>query len=166
MVKKKLHPGAKWLFRINSYISMLVLIVLTIWVFISLLSGLGISYWTSALFYLIIIIFVGEIYTRLSYKNWFYEFSGNSLKTERGIIWKKYSNIPYERVQNVDIHRGILARMLGFSAVMIQTAGYSAVGRYGKGSVEGSLPAVSVDEAEKIREFLMGKISGKKGQGM
>ncbi|MDP3987240.1 MAG: PH domain-containing protein [Nanoarchaeota archaeon] len=99
-------------------------------------------------------IIVGEIYARMAYNRWFYEFNEDGLKIERGIIWKRYSNVPYERIQNVDVHRGILARMLGFSSVMIQTAGYSA-----RAVSEGNIPAISVDGAEKIRAFIMKKIT-------
>ena len=101
----------------------------------------------------------------MSYNRWFYEFNDNGLRLERGIIWKRYSNVPYERIQNVDVHRGIIARMLGFSAVFIQTAGYSYGGGQGLGS-EGYLPAVSKEEAEKIRDFVMKKISKRSSQGL
>jgi uncharacterized membrane protein YdbT with pleckstrin-like domain len=80
---------------------------------------------------------------------------------------KVYKSIPYERVQNVDIKRGILARILGFSVLDVQTAGYS--GGYGNGRMlpEGRIPALSVVDAEKYREFVLGKISGKgKNQGL
>ena len=94
----------------------------------------------------------------MAYNRFFYEFTDNNLRLERGIIWKRYSNVPYERVQNVDISRGIIARLCGFSSVNIQTAGYSAMGRRGISS-EGYLPAVSPEEADEMREFLMKKIS-------
>lgn len=98
----------------------------------------------------------------MTYNRWFYEIGQDSIRLERGIIWKRYSNVPYERVQNVDITRGIIARMCGFSTLMIQTAGYSAPVRSGYGpSVEGYIPAVSVQEAEKIREHVLKKIKGK-----
>ena len=114
----------------------------------------------------IIAIIISEIYSRMAYNRWFYEFTPTNLKIEKGIIWKKYSNIPYERVQNVDIHRGIIARMSGFSSVAIQTAGLSYSRRGGAGA-EGAIPAVTPAAAEKIREFLMKKISkSHSGQGM
>ena len=124
---------------------------------------------SAAQFFIVVFIFIflflylviGEIYARLSYRFWKYEFTHNELKIEKGIIWKAYKSIPYERVQNVDIHRGILARLLGFSSIQIQTAGYSAVysGRGLSVGSEGYLPAVSMEGAEKIREFLIKKIS-------
>ena len=57
--------------------------------------------------------------------------------------------------------------MLGFSSLMIQTAGYSSYGgRGGMALAEGYIPAVSIDEAEKIREFLIRKISKKSKSGL
>ena len=108
---------------------------------------------------LVVLIILAEIWIRMAYNRWFYEFTDTNLKLERGVIWKRYSNVPYERVQNVDIHRGIIARMLGFSSVIIQTAGYSAMGRGGGVMSEGYLPAIDIESAEKIRDFLMKKIS-------
>lgn len=90
----------------------------------------------------------------MTYNRWLYDFDDTGLRTERGIIWKKYSTVPYKRIQNVDIRRGIIARMFGFSSIFIHTAGYAS----GIGS-EGYIPGVGVEEAEKIRSFLMGKIS-------
>ena len=176
---KQLHPGIKWSFRIGTYFAMLFLamffgwFILPVFVFISTLimgsnaiAGILVGVIVFILIYLMAVIVIAEVYTKLAYKNWMYEFGEDNLKIEKGIIWKKYSNIPYERVQNVDITRGILARMLGFSTVNIQTAGYS----YSPNGVprsEGHLPAVDMAEAEQIREFVMGKISKKgRSQGL
>ncbi|MBU0957208.1 MAG: PH domain-containing protein [Nanoarchaeota archaeon] len=174
--KHKLHPGAKWLFRIKGYFGAFFLMIFFSWfmfpliAIISKVGGGGSSQIVTAvllgmLFYIILIILIAEIYARMSYNRWFYEFTSDSLRLERGIIWKRYSNVPYERVQNVDIYRGILARMIGFSSVMIQTAGYSYHPR-GGGMSEGYLPAINPKHAEEIREFLMKKISHRRGGGV
>jgi len=173
MSLKHLHPGAKWLFRIRSFFAWLFFVIfISIWFgsfFTAANLGFSVSGVVTYVFaMLVLLVVLIEIYTRLSYHFWLYEFTGSQLRVERGIIWKKYSNIPYERVQNVDITRGIIARMLGFSTVNIQTAGYSAPTnkRYGSWS-EGYIPAVPVQEAEHIREFLMKKISKKgRSQGL
>jgi membrane protein YdbS with pleckstrin-like domain len=94
----------------------------------------------------------------MSYNRWFYEFNNDGLRLERGIIWKRYSNVPYERIQNVDVQRGIIARICGFSSVMIQTAGYSSA----QPRAEGYIPAIEMNQAEKIREFVMKKITRRK----
>jgi len=178
-MRKQLHPGAKWLFRIGAYLVMIFFAVFIGWIiappiFImtSLIFGqnsfqgilMGII--SFAIFYIILIIIVGEIYANMAYNRWFYEFTDSQLRKEKGIIWKKYSNIPYERIQNVDITRGIIARIVGFSTVNIQTAGFSYSPRGGRSS-EGYIPAVGIQEAENIREFLMKKISKKgRSQGL
>jgi len=167
-----LHPGAKWIFRLRTYWLFFILALTVGWfitpligAFFSIIFGAGIISLLIAGFFVFIIlaIIIGEIYASLAYKYFKYDFTKDFLKIERGIIWKRYSNIPYERVQNIDVRRGILARLIGFSEVHIQTAGYSAVGTYGNVSAEGYLPAVSIEDAEKIREFLMKKTGKKQG---
>jgi len=140
----------------------------TFWIFSFLFDSLGdlnfIPFWITV--YIGLIIVVGEMYARMAYNRWFYEFTPDQLRFERGIIWKKYTNIPYERIQNVDITRGIIARILGFSTVNIQTAGFSYTPNR-NAFAEGYIPAVSVEEAEKIREFVIKKVSKKgRSQGL
>jgi len=158
---KKLHPGAKWLFRLGVYFVLFFLSIFFLVFGISALALFGVlGTWgvvTVILVDLFLILVFGEVYAQLAYSNWAYDFAADGLKLERGIIWKRYSNIPYERVQNVEVHRGILARMLGFSSVMVQTAGFSGPAR-----AEGNIPAVSKSEAEEIRTFLMHKITGRR----
>jgi len=164
---EKLHPGAKWLFRVRAYT---IFFFFSIWLIFGLFSriivdevssnllSLKLLYFCSAI---LIIFLVGEFYANLAYKNWKFELAQNELKIERGIIWKRYSAIPYERVQNVDIRRGIFARIIGFSTLDVQTAGYHYSGNNGGAVSEGHIPAVTVKRAEDIRNFLMLKISKK-----
>jgi len=173
---EKLHPGAKWLFRVRGYFGALFLLIFFSWFLFPIIGLIGFLFLGAealvgifligVFVYILLIIIIAEIYARMAYNRWFYEFTDDNLKIERGIIWKRYSNIPYERVQNVDIHRGIIARICGFSSVNIQTAGYSYAGR-GMPVSEGYLPAVNIEAAERIREFLMKKISKKgRSQGL
>jgi len=165
-MKNKLHPGAKWQFRISVSIILLIFLIIIYSAFVLpfAISSVFLGGNQSPLVYfvlipiicLIVVIILSEIYARMSYNRWFYEFTPDNLKIEKGIVVKRYSNIPYSRIQNVDIRRGILARMLGYSSVIIQTAGYSGVSL-----AEGNLPAVSMEAAEKIREFVMKKIRRK-----
>ena len=80
---------------------------------LAIIFGFGISYAVS----------------KLRYKYYKYELAHDGFHCENGIIWKKYISIPYERIQNVDINRGILARLLGLSDLDIQTAAPSANAR-------------------------------------
>jgi putative membrane protein len=173
MVLKQLHPGAKWLFRITGFFSgIFFAFFLSLFIggflFSLINDGEANFAWIFAVLpvFLIILLIWAEVYARLSFRFWKYEFTEDQLRIERGIIWKRYSNIPYQRIQNVDITRGIIARLLGFSSVNIQTAGYSMPVNHRGFQSEGYIPAVSVEEAENIREFVVKKISKRKGSGL
>jgi len=163
----QLHPGAKWQFRIGGYFLFGFLgIFFGIWIIAPLIGlFLGLIGSSSILpvvllsifGYIIFVIIVSEIYAQMSYNRWFYEFTDEGLRLERRINLKKFCNVPYERIQNVDVHRGIIARMFGFSTVMIQTAGFS-----GPAGAEGNIPAVEMKHAEEIRNFVMKKITSRR----
>jgi len=165
----QLHPGAKWLFRINAYIFFFVISLVIGWFVVPAISLILIFFINSkfsfvaiilsTLVYILFAVIISEIYARMAYTRWFYEFTNDGLRLERGIIWKRYSNVPYERIQNVDVHRGVIARMLGFSSLMIQTAGYSA-----QPHAEGYIPALEMNLAEQIRTFVMKKITSRRGR--
>ena len=176
----QLHPGARWVFRLNAYSRFggLFFILVYFLVFSSFDNSryslfrtfFGNSFLITLLSVLlcviIFVLIVGEIYARMTYNRYLYEIIHDSVKIEHGIIWKKYTSIPYERVQNIDIRRGIIARMFNFSTIEIETAGQSGMGsyygfrrrRYQRYKSEGHLPAIDIDGAEKIREFVMRKI--------
>jgi putative membrane protein len=171
MVKKQLHSGAKWLFRLGGFFGFLFfaffLSMFIIPFYLESESG-SLNYSAFAGIFVFVVLFLlilVEVYARMAYNRWFYEFTDDQLRVEKGIIWKRYSNVPYQRIQNVDITRGIIARICGFSSVNIQTAGYS-VPANSRGHSEGYLPAVDMNEAEKIREFLMKKINKKSSSGL
>lgn len=105
------------------------------------------------------------IFSKLTYRYYRYEMGDIVFKKEHGIIWKKYVSIPYNRIQNVDIHRGILARLLGLSDLQIQTAGGITAGSYGALS-EGRLVGISREEAEILRDQLIQKARTSRGQGL
>jgi len=100
-------------------------------------------------------VILSYIWAPLTYKSWKYEFTNNSFRIERGVIWKRYVSIPYDRIQNVDIYRGILTRMLGLSALKIQTAGLGGSYRNAFGGAEGSLPGLDRKKAEELRNELI-----------
>src|SRR3989344_4779715 len=178
---QKLDPKAAWLFFINSVFRFLFLTVLISFFFgISFFSEEIDQYDTvflmlsDILWWLWIVvpavIILSFVFAKLTYHFYRYELrEDDGFRKEYGIIWKKYVTIPYDRIQNVDIYRGIWARILGLSDIHIQTAGMSAsVGRYGASGVgtEGRLPAISKDEAERIRDELIRRARTSRNQGL
>lgn len=159
---KKLDPKVIWLFFVNFLVrGFFLLIVFCLYLFAMFSKGQfsekPSNNLTSVLIGLVIIIFAlifSYIWAVLSYNAYRYELSPSGFKKESGVIWKKYVTIPYNRIQNVDIFRGIIARILGLSDLQIQTAGFSATRRGGV-SAEGRLPGITKEDADKIRDELI-----------
>ena len=171
----KLHPGARWLFRLQAFNSLIYYAFFITMIFqttqIVKENSIIVPIVYAVIYSIISALIISEIYARMSYTRWLYEINNKVIKVEHGIIWKKYTSIPFERIQNIDIQRGIIARMAGFSSVNIETAGKSGFGG-GQGNKqyhgEGYLPAIDAEGAEKIRILIMKKIkpTSKGGQGL
>ena len=176
---KQLDPKSVWLFFVSFVLrSFIPVVILSIWGsaflenFIGNLDNNGEAS-LSFLSWLWIIIpaflILCFIWAKLTYRFYHYELTEAGFRKELGVIYKKYVTIPYDRIQNVDIYRGILARMLGLSDLNIQTAGMSAtVGNYGMsgGGSEGRLPGISLEIAEQLRDELIGRARQSKNQGL
>lgn len=55
-----------------------------------------------------------------------YRLSVTEVTWQRGVWFRQTGIVPYNRITNVDITQGPLMRFFSFSAVKVQTAGYSA----------------------------------------
>jgi len=119
------------------------------------LATMSLRWWGIINIALLILLYVWARWTYFFYR---YELSENGLKIEKGVIWKRYVTIPYDRIQNVDIRRGVWARILGLSDVQVQTAGGG--GPYGTYGVfaEGRLPGLAQGEAERLRGELVDRV--------
>lgn len=72
-----------------------------------------------------------------------YGVTDNTFDINSGVFARRSREIPYRRVQNVDIRQSVFFRILGLAVVSIETAG--------GGSSEGSLNFVSEDEARRLQ---------------
>jgi uncharacterized membrane protein YdbT with pleckstrin-like domain len=175
---KQLDPKAVWLFFISLSLR---------WLFIFLV--LGVYFGTTLIFafteakntnvsltalnwlWIIVpvLLLIFFAWAKLTYYFYRYELTDVSFRKELGIVYKKYVTIPYDRIQNVDIYRGIWARILGLSDLNIQTAGASAVlSRYGAAGIgaEGRLLGLSREVAEQLRDELIQRAHQARNQGL
>ena len=67
-----------------------------------------------------------------------------------GIIATNTIIIPYNRVQHVALHEGLVSRYFGLVKIEIFTAGGS--------SSDIEIPGIEKEQAENIKQLLMGKI--------
>jgi putative membrane protein len=88
---------------------------------------------------------VASAYIR--YISFRYAVVGGSLIIRQGIITKKNRTIPIDRIQNINITKSFIHRVLGVVQVQIETAGGS--------EAEAALPAVNEDEAQELKRRLL-----------
>ena len=165
---EKLHSKSIYIFFFQFLLKGLFIVIFLSYATIPMMFQREVS--INKLFLLPVIIFAlyivfCYIWAKLTYRFWAYEITEDTYKMEQGVIWKRYVSIPYERIQNIDIHRGVIARLLGLSELRIQTAGFGgAQGRWGA-STEGKLPGIEREKAEQLREQLISRVKGTK-QGL
>jgi len=149
---QQLDPKSVWLFFISS---ILRFFFLTIFLIAGIAAGFEKRLHFGSLNGLWVIIpallIFFWIWAKLTYHFYRYELREDGFRKELGVIWKQYVTIPYDRIQNVDIYRGMVARILGLSDLNIQTAGMSAQTTKG----EGRLPGLSREVAEQLRDELV-----------
>jgi membrane protein YdbS with pleckstrin-like domain len=79
-----------------------------------------------------------------------YAFRNHDVLFRDGIIATNTIIIPYNRVQHVALHEGLVSRYFGLASIAIFTAGESASDLH--------IPGIKKEEAENIKQLLMGKI--------
>ena len=100
--------------------------------------------------YIVILLFTIFINV-VSFKNRGFAFRAHDVIYRSGAIATTTTIIPYNRVQHVAVHEGLLSRKLGLAAVEVFTAGGN--------SSDIQVPGIDKDQAEKIKYLLMGKIN-------
>jgi membrane protein YdbS with pleckstrin-like domain len=86
----------------------------------------------------------------LSFKKKGYAFRNHDVLFRYGIIATNTIVIPYNRVQHVALHEGMVSRFFKLATIEIFTAGGS--------SSDINIPGIQKEQAENIKQLLMGKI--------
>ena len=98
----------------------------------------------------VVLVFIVLFFSRLSFKKKGFAFRNHDVLFRHGIIATNTLVIPYNRVQHVALHEGLLSRFFGLAKIEIFTAGGS--------SSDIEIPGISKEQAENIKQLLMGKI--------
>ena len=91
------------------------------------------------------------------YRRFDYELTEDTLDISSGVISRREREIPYRRIQNVDVSRSVIQRAIGVAAVDLETAGGS--------STEGSIRFVTPDEATRLQREVQRRKSSASGEG-
>ncbi|ELZ17611.1 PH domain-containing protein [Natrinema limicola] len=86
---------------------------------------------------------VGVGYGIAYYYRFTYAITSRTFDVTSGVLSRRSREIPYRRIQNVDVSQGVLYRIFGLAVVSLETAG--------GGETEATLNFVSEAEAERLR---------------
>ena len=86
----------------------------------------------------------------IGFKKKGFAFRNHDVLFRHGIIATNTIVIPYNRVQHVALHEGLVSRYFGLAKIEIFTAGGS--------SSDIEIPGIEKEQAENIKQLLMGKI--------
>ncbi|MBP7410858.1 MAG: PH domain-containing protein [Methanoculleus sp.] len=117
-------------FRSYLYASLILAVALLVlpWLVPIVLLTWGIVALAVALPVLAAVVFVVYWIPRY-YESIVYRLTVTEITWQRGVWFRQTGIVPYNRITNVDIVQGPLMRFFAFSAVRVQTAGYSAQAR-------------------------------------
>ncbi|HEY0164265.1 MAG TPA: PH domain-containing protein [Sphingomicrobium sp.] len=91
----------------------------------------------------------------LYWRRFEYRVGTNEIRIDSGIISRTHRSIPFDRIQDVDITQGPIARLLGIAKVKFETGASG-----GKDKDEGALQAVTLERAEQLRALIRAHRSG------
>lgn len=97
-----------------------------------------------------VFLFLVLFFSRISFKKKGFAFRTHDVLFRHGVIATNTIVIPYNRVQHVALHEGLISRYFGLAKIEVFTAGGNA------SDIE--IPGIKKEQAENIKQLLMGKI--------
>lgn len=153
VARRSLSGRAIWLFFFNYNRRMaIVLPIFAIGIYMEPLVGL----FFVAYEFLILLI------ASLVHGHFWFTIDEHGFTTEYGVLHKRSVSLTFEQIQNVNILRSLMDRILGIAKLEVETAGSSrtkareVIGGI-KSKSEGILPGISLADAEHIHDILLRK---------
>jgi uncharacterized protein len=136
-----------------------VILINIIGFFLILITGAGIAlafveelipYRVEIIVAISVLLLLILFFTRLSFNKKGFAFRNHDVLFKHGVIATNTIVIPYNRVQHVALHEGLISRYFGLAKIEIFTAGGV--------SSDIEIPGIEKEQAENIKQLLMGKI--------
>jgi len=105
------------------------------------------------LFPLLVVVGFTAFWIQKYYSSITYTLTNDEIVVEKGVWWKRKSFVPYNRITNISVVQGPIARHFGLGTVRVQTAGFSGGGSAGVRVAEAVI--LGVKNFEEIRNIIM-----------
>ena len=145
----------------SSYLTVIWVNIAVVFGIIAIIAGVGFYFidelqpaWLGITIGYIVVLLFTIVIQVISFKNKAFAFRTHDVIYRSGAIATTTTIIPYNRIQHVAQHEGLIARWLGLAAVEVFTAGAT-------GS-DITIPGIEKDHAIAIKHLLVGKIQNQK----
>jgi membrane protein YdbS with pleckstrin-like domain len=143
-----LHPSY-W--KVNLILISILFIILGIGFGFAIFSDEEVATYQMQILVILLVLFgLVVLFSRISFKKKSFAFRNHDVLYRSGIIATKTLVIPYNRIQHVALHEGMISRFFGLAKIEIFTAGGN--------SSDIEIPGIEKTQAENIKQLLMGKI--------
>jgi putative membrane protein len=85
-----------------------------------------------------------------------YRMADDAFVIESGLFARRHSTLPFDRIQDVSIEQGVIARMIGLAKVGFDTGAATAK----KGDNGNTLDSIALADAEALREAIRARRAG------
>ena len=94
----------------------------------------------------VVIAVVGVSVVGWRWRCWSWSAWDDALELQHGVLNRRASVVPYHRIQQIDIHRDPIDRLLGLSKLILRTAAATS---------DATLPGIAAPHADELRHALL-----------
>jgi uncharacterized protein len=88
------------------------------------------------------------LWAHLEWSRWSWTIFDDAIELRNGVVSRRASLVPFHRIQQIDLHRDPLERMLGLSSLVLRTAAATSDAR---------IPGIDAGHAEGLRHQLLAR---------
>ena len=100
----------------------------------------------AAAFATVVFVVGGLVWSQLAVARWSWRAWPDALELHHGVVVVHESLVPYHRIQQIDVVRDPLERLLGLSTLVLRTAA---------AATDAKVPGIPVEAAESLRRALL-----------
>ena len=123
-----------------------------VWVVLAFLAGLlfamadEVTGLVAALAVMVVAVGLSVTWAGLRWTRWTWRAHDDALQVRHGVVAQHTSLVPYHRIQQIDVRRGPLERLLGLSTLILRTASATS---------DATVPGIAEEHAEALRLALL-----------
>ena len=160
--KRSLHPSVVLLWRLQRLVRLITFglpMAIGLAIGAGMLAGYAVGVVVGVLLVVINLV-TTLVWPGLEYGAFRFAMREQDLWVQSGVLFRRWSTIPFSRIQHVDTRQGPIERMFGLRRLQIYTA--SGV------TADGSIPGLADQEADDIRDHLsrLAGVAGEQDDGV